>query len=461
MGGAARVVTPPKGSTPIRSTGKGGGAIIGYKVGNATYNNAGQPTNNAAKAAAKGTGGGGGKGGPLAFVDNAFKAVGDTVSNAVNNVNKTVDAIIKNPLPLIETAGLISVGVPPSVASASVTAMNGGSVKDIVNAGIVAYGAEYVAGKVSANLPTDISATTVKIVSSAAGADAATTIKSLANGKNIGDALNDGLNAGAGAGAGTAAGLSVDNKILSGAASGAASGATTAALTGKDIGSAALTGAEQGAIKPATDVALGVAKDALGNIPKPDLTGASDILNTIRKNVSPYVDPVLNAAKDILHPVNEAISAAAKPVGEAISSVTKPVGEAITSAGQSIKDATKPATDILAKAEIPLTQAINEAPNLYHDNQVIAQMGKTPDVPGTSASTTVAGSDVSKTPIKGVSDTLKATTSSPTAYGAGDVAMLDATTPEGMNSKMGKKGGKYPWGDPEGTTALKQEGQVV
>ena len=404
------------------------------------------------------TGGGGG---------GFFGSIGDFISAPFKQAEIIVNQIIKNPLPLIETAGLISVGVPPSVASASVTAMNGGSVKDIVNAGIVAYGADYVAGKVSSQLPTDTSATTVKIVSSAAGADAATTIKSLANGKNIGDALNDGLNAGVAAGAGTAAGGLVDNKIGAGAAAGAASGATTAALTGKDIGSAALTGAEQGAIKPATDVALGVAKDALGNIPKPDLTGASDILNTIRKNVSPYVDPVLNAAKDILHPVNEAISAAAKPVGEAISSVAKPVGEAITSAGQSIKDATKPATDILAKAEIPLTQAINEAPNLYHDNQVIAQMGKTPDVPGasgasgTSASTTVAGSDVSKTPIKGVSDTLKATTSSPTAYGAGDVAMLDATTPEGMNSKMGKKGGKYPWGDPEGTTALKQEGQVV
>ena len=133
----------------------------------------------------------GGKSNPITtFIEAPFKAA-----------EKIVTQIIKNPLPVIETAALISVGVPPSVASASVTAMNGGSVKDIVNAGVVAYGAQYVAGQVSSQLPTDTSATTVKIVSSAAGADAATTIKSLANGKNIGDALNDGLNAGISAGA--------------------------------------------------------------------------------------------------------------------------------------------------------------------------------------------------------------------------------------------------------------------
>ena len=50
---------------------------------------------------------------------------------------------------------------------------------------------------------------------------------------------------------------------------------------------------------------------------------------------------------------------------------------------------------------------------------------------------------------------------SPTAGGAADVAMLDSTSPEGIGSKTGKKGGKYPWGDPEGTTALKQEGQGI
>ena len=364
-------------------------------------------------------GGGGGGGG-------FFGSVGDFISAPFKQAEKIVNQIIKNPLPVIETAALISVGVPPSVASASVTAMNGGSVKDIVNAGVVAYGADYVAGQVSSQLPTDTSATTVKIVSSAAGADAATTIKSLANGKNIGDALNDGLNAGISAGAGTAAGGLVDNKIGAGAAAGAASGATTAALTGKDIGSAALTGAEQGAIKPATDVALGAAKDALGNIPTPDLTGGfGDSFSKIKGTVDPY----LTAAKDVIKPYYD------------------PISGAVSNISQSAKETAAPYYDAISGVEIPnnaLTQAVGQAPNLYHDNQVMAQMAKTPNVPAPAGAT---GSE--------------STTGSPAAYGAGDVAMLDATTPEGMGSKMGKKGGKYPWGDPEGTTALKQEGQVV
>ena len=50
---------------------------------------------------------------------------------------------------------------------------------------------------------------------------------------------------------------------------------------------------------------------------------------------------------------------------------------------------------------------------------------------------------------------------SPTATTGADVAALDTTSAEGVGSIAGKKGGKYPWGDPEGTTALKQEGQVI
>jgi hypothetical protein len=37
----------------------------------------------------------------------------------------------------------------------------------------------------------------------------------------------------------------------------------------------------------------------------------------------------------------------------------------------------------------------------------------------------------------------------------------DAADPGGLGAKEGKIGGKYPWGNPEGTTALKEEGQVI
>lgn len=43
-----------------------------------------------------------------------------------------------------------------------------------------------------------------------------------------------------------------------------------------------------------------------------------------------------------------------------------------------------------------------------------------------------------------------------TAPSGADVAMFDTTTSEGVGSKLGKKGGKYPWGEPTGTSALKE-----
>ena len=43
-----------------------------------------------------------------------------------------------------------------------------------------------------------------------------------------------------------------------------------------------------------------------------------------------------------------------------------------------------------------------------------------------------------------------------TAPSGPDVAMFDTTTSEGVGGKLGKKGGKYPWGEPTGTSALKE-----
>jgi hypothetical protein len=318
------------------------------------------------------------------------------VEKVVSTVTKTAENIVKNPLPVIEAAVLISTGVPPSVASAAVTAMNGGSVKDIVNAGVVAYGAEYAAGKVAGQLPAGTSSTTAKIVSSAAGADAATTLKSLASGKNLDVALQDGLVAGASAGAGTAAGGLVEDKIGSGAASGAAAGATGAALTGKDIGSAALTGAGQGALKPATDVAVGAAKDFLGGIPTPEFSGGSDIFKGIKETVDPYVQPVLTAAKEKL-----------QPLGEAISSAAKPFTEAASSAGEAIKEATSPLTEKLASVDIstnPLTQAVGEAPNLYHDKSMVNLISQGPGVSAPIAQGVSTGTTVGLTGERGAGE---------------------------------------------------------
>jgi hypothetical protein len=55
-----------------------------------------------------------------------------------------------------------------------------------------------------------------------------------------------------------------------------------------------------------------------------------------------------------------------------------------------------------------------------------------------------------------ISSATEGTAASPSAFGAADVALLESESPTGVGSKGVKKGGKYPWGDPEGTTALKE-----
>ena len=55
-----------------------------------------------------------------------------------------------------------------------------------------------------------------------------------------------------------------------------------------------------------------------------------------------------------------------------------------------------------------------------------------------------------------VSDVATGGAGSAGAFGGADVAMLGDTSAEGLGSKVSKKGGKYPFGEPEGTSALKE-----
>jgi hypothetical protein len=61
-----------------------------------------------------------------------------------NPVIDTAQAILKNPLPMIETLALTAVGVPYPLAAAAVSAVNGGSIQDMALAGVKAY----VAGEI-------------------------------------------------------------------------------------------------------------------------------------------------------------------------------------------------------------------------------------------------------------------------------------------------------------------------
>ena len=135
-------------------------------------------------------------GGAVKAVKGAVKAVTKVVSKVANNVKTTVTNIIKNPLPVIETIALVSVGVPPNVAAAAVTAANGGSVKDIATTYIAATAGQQASQIAGSEAAAASGSTTIgKIAASATGASTQSTLTALAKGQNLTDALSAGAKA--------------------------------------------------------------------------------------------------------------------------------------------------------------------------------------------------------------------------------------------------------------------------
>jgi hypothetical protein len=90
-------------------------------------------------------------GGVVRAVSKAVSNVGKAVSNVVQSAGNTVQAIIKNPLPTIETIALSAVGVPPPLASVIVTGMNGGTPTQMLTAA-VASSVPSMGGSIAAKL---------------------------------------------------------------------------------------------------------------------------------------------------------------------------------------------------------------------------------------------------------------------------------------------------------------------
>jgi len=85
---------------------------------------------------------------PAHEVGNFFSGLDDAVHSAVDSIGSTVQNIINNPLPMIETIALTAMGVPYPIASAAVTAANGGSIEQIA----ISAGAAYVGGQIGAQV---------------------------------------------------------------------------------------------------------------------------------------------------------------------------------------------------------------------------------------------------------------------------------------------------------------------
>jgi len=85
---------------------------------------------------------------PLQEADNALKSIGDEGQKIISGVNKSVDNILRNPLPTIEVAVLIALDIPPPIASAAVSAANGGDLRQIALSAATSYAADQIGAQV-------------------------------------------------------------------------------------------------------------------------------------------------------------------------------------------------------------------------------------------------------------------------------------------------------------------------
>jgi len=82
-------------------------------------------------------------------VNTVVNPVVKTAQNLVRTVNTSVDNILRNPLPTIEVAVLIALDVPPPIASAAVSAANGGDLRQIALSAATSYAAQEIGAQTS------------------------------------------------------------------------------------------------------------------------------------------------------------------------------------------------------------------------------------------------------------------------------------------------------------------------
>ena len=137
-------------------------------------------------------------------VSSVFSNLGNAIQNIGSKISATAKAIIKNPLPMIETAALVFFGVPPAVASAAVTALNGGSIEDIAKGAAIGYiggqvggeaGQAFKGSELASTFSAETQATLVKVITSSSGKAA---VAALSGGK-IEDIVAQGLGGATGA----------------------------------------------------------------------------------------------------------------------------------------------------------------------------------------------------------------------------------------------------------------------
>jgi hypothetical protein len=81
-------------------------------------------------------------------VSDVLEAAGDAVEWVGEVVVDTIEYVVENPVEALIQVGAASVGIPPPVTAAAITAAKGGDLEDIGKAALGAYAGQYVGSKV-------------------------------------------------------------------------------------------------------------------------------------------------------------------------------------------------------------------------------------------------------------------------------------------------------------------------
>lgn len=363
---------------------------------------------------------------------NFIKKVAQTVSSAVSSVAKAVTnvvtAIVKNPLPTIETIALSAIGVPPPLASAIVTGMNGGTPDQMLKASI-ASSVPSMGSSVSSALN----------VSPVVGNAVASTAVQVALGTPIENALTN-----------TVASLAVSNVAPT------VSKQVTEIVSDPTIAKAVTNAA----LNTSAAIIQGGSSDAITNALTNSLTnsviksGIELTKDAFAPSVTPTTNPdVYNAAKDtglvtqpVIEPVKSPLDTVFQP-DYSLSSVAKPSAPEIKAPLSQVADTvgTTPAdyslTPPTTKLELapPSTPSFTEAPVLAPLpteikaplSQVAENVGITPVDYSLTTPTTGLGLSQPTTPNLSDMDEGKGLT---TQVPSGTVGQEGITLPSGLST---------------------------
>jgi hypothetical protein len=233
-------------------------------------------------------------------------------------------------------------------------------------------------------------------------------------------------------------------------------------LLGAEASTAAITAAGDAAIRGGfTALGGGSPEDVAKNAA---LAGAGSLAGSEAKKLTGTSGITGGAVKGATSAGTQA-ALTGKDIGQA--ALKGGVRGGVTAAGQELGSAAGKTIDEQIAAQqgvLPRTEAVDYKPSTLADvGSTLTSQTFDKQVSDLIAkgSTPSQAKQAASTPPGQVSTVATGSQQSPQAFGSTDVAMLDSSSPEGIGGKAGQKGGKYPWGDPEGTTALKQEGQVV